>query len=88
MMYDGKKSTAERALYGAFDIVEQRYKQDPLEVFKKAIENAVKYDKANPQYNYFMGMVSAYHSIHMFHEKRLIELPFQNQWFLLQRNVF
>lgn len=39
MMYDGKKSTAERALYGAFEIVEQRYKQDPLEVFKKAIEN-------------------------------------------------
>ncbi|MBN2343140.1 MAG: 30S ribosomal protein S7 [Deltaproteobacteria bacterium] len=39
MMYDGKKSTAERSLYGAFDIVEQRYKQDPLEVFKKAIEN-------------------------------------------------
>ncbi len=39
MMYDGKKSTAERALYGAFDIVEQRFNQDPLEVFKKAIEN-------------------------------------------------
>ena len=39
MMYDGKKSTAERALYGSFDIVEQRYKQDPLEVFKKAIDN-------------------------------------------------
>ncbi|MBN2803351.1 MAG: 30S ribosomal protein S7 [Deltaproteobacteria bacterium] len=39
MMYDGKKSTAERALYGAFEIVEQRFSQDPLEVFKKAIEN-------------------------------------------------
>jgi small subunit ribosomal protein S7 len=39
MMYSGKKSVAERALYGAFDIIEQRYKQDPLEVFKKAIES-------------------------------------------------
>jgi small subunit ribosomal protein S7 len=39
MMYGGKKSVAEQALYGAFDIIEQRYKQDPLEVFKKAIEN-------------------------------------------------
>jgi small subunit ribosomal protein S7 len=38
-MYDGKKSTAERILYGAFDIIEQRYKQDPMDVFKKAIEN-------------------------------------------------
>jgi small subunit ribosomal protein S7 len=39
MMYGGGKSVAERALYGAFDIIEQRYKQDPLEVFKKAIES-------------------------------------------------
>ena len=39
MMYCGKKAVAEQALYGAFDIIEQRYKQDPLEVFKKAIEN-------------------------------------------------
>ena len=39
MMLGGAKSTSEQALYGAFDIIEQRYKQDPLEVFKKAIEN-------------------------------------------------
>jgi small subunit ribosomal protein S7 len=38
-MYDGKKSTAERILYGAFEIIEARYKQDPMDVFKKAIEN-------------------------------------------------
>jgi small subunit ribosomal protein S7 len=38
-MYSGKKSTAERILYGAFDVIEERYKQDPIEVFKKAIEN-------------------------------------------------
>ena len=39
MMLDGAKSVAETALYVAFDIIEQRYKQDPLELFKKAIEN-------------------------------------------------
>jgi len=39
MMFDGKKSVSERAIYGAFDIIEQRYRQDPLEVFKKAVEN-------------------------------------------------
>jgi small subunit ribosomal protein S7 len=39
LMYSGKKSVAERILYGAFDVIEQRYKQDPMEVFKKAVEN-------------------------------------------------
>ncbi len=39
LMYDGKKSVAERILHGTFDIIEQRYKQDAMEVFKKAIEN-------------------------------------------------
>jgi small subunit ribosomal protein S7 len=39
LMFDGKKSVAERILHGTFDIIEQRYKQDAMEVFKKAIEN-------------------------------------------------
>ena len=39
VMYDGKKSTAERIVYGAFDIVEGRSRQNPLEVFKQALEN-------------------------------------------------
>jgi small subunit ribosomal protein S7 len=39
LMYSGKKSVAEKILYGAFDVIEERYKQDSLEVFKKAIEN-------------------------------------------------
>ena len=38
LMYGGKKSTAEGILYGAFDIIEERYKQEPLEVFKKALD--------------------------------------------------
>jgi small subunit ribosomal protein S7 len=39
VMYDGKKSTAERIVYGAFDIIEQRTKNVPLEVFKQALDN-------------------------------------------------
>ncbi len=39
IMLRGKKSTAESILYGALDIIEMRYKEDPLEVFKRALEN-------------------------------------------------
>jgi len=39
IMYDGKKSVAETIVYGAFDIIESRTKQNPLEVFKAALEN-------------------------------------------------
>ncbi|MBN1295301.1 30S ribosomal protein S7 [bacterium] len=39
MMVDGKKSTAERIFYKAMDIIEQRTKQDPIKLFKKAIDN-------------------------------------------------
>ena len=38
LMFGGKKSTAEGILYGAFTIIEERYKQEPLEVFKKALD--------------------------------------------------
>ena len=39
IMYEGKKSTAERIVYGAFDIIETKAKADPLGVFKSALEN-------------------------------------------------
>jgi len=39
IMRDGKKSVARRIVYEAFDIIQQRTKQDPLEVFRKAISN-------------------------------------------------
>jgi small subunit ribosomal protein S7 len=39
IMYDGKKSAAERIVYGAMEIIEGRVKTDPLEVFKTALEN-------------------------------------------------
>jgi len=39
MMKQGKRSTSEGILYGAFDIIQDRYKNDPLETFKKALDN-------------------------------------------------
>ena len=39
LMLDGKKSVAEGILYGAFDVIETRFKQDPLEIFRKALDN-------------------------------------------------
>lgn len=39
LMLDGKKSAAERIVYGAFDIIEQKTGQDPLKVFHEAIDN-------------------------------------------------
>jgi small subunit ribosomal protein S7 len=39
LMYDGKKSTAERIMYGALEIVKIRTHKDPLLVFKKAMDN-------------------------------------------------
>ncbi|MEZ4437689.1 MAG: 30S ribosomal protein S7 [Polyangiaceae bacterium] len=39
VMMHGKKSTAEGIMYGAFDIIRDRHKQEPLEVFRKALDN-------------------------------------------------
>ncbi len=39
LMKQGKKSIAEKIVYGAFDIIAVRTKQEPLEVFKSALEN-------------------------------------------------
>ena len=39
IMMDGKKSLAERIVYGAFDIVGEKTGEDPLSVFKKAMDN-------------------------------------------------
>jgi small subunit ribosomal protein S7 len=37
---DGKKTVAERIFYGALGLIEERTGDDPLKVFKKAVENA------------------------------------------------
>ena len=39
IMKDGKKGTAEKILYGAFDTVKERTGEEPLTVFEKAMEN-------------------------------------------------
>jgi small subunit ribosomal protein S7 len=39
VMYEGKKSVAETIVYGAFDIIEQKTKQSPIDIFKSALEN-------------------------------------------------
>lgn len=39
IMADGKKSTAEKICYGAFDNMREKTGSDPLKVFKTAIEN-------------------------------------------------
>ncbi len=39
LMRDGKKSTAERLLYKALETIRERTEDDPMKVFKKAIEN-------------------------------------------------
>lgn len=39
IMLQGKKNTARRCIYDAFDIIEQRTKQSPLDVFRKALAN-------------------------------------------------
>jgi len=39
MMYCGKKSLAEKIFYQSMEEIEQKAKEDPLKVFKKAVEN-------------------------------------------------
>ena len=39
IMYDGKKSTAEAIVYGAFDIIVAKLKVEPLPIFKQALDN-------------------------------------------------
>lgn len=39
VMLDGKKSLAERIVYGAFDIVKEKSGEDPVAVFRKAMDN-------------------------------------------------
>ena len=39
MMFDGKKSVAEKVFYAAMDIVVEKTSEDPMEVFAKAFQN-------------------------------------------------
>jgi len=39
LMYGGGKAVAEGILYGAFDVIGERFKEEPFEVFRKALDN-------------------------------------------------
>ena len=39
VLLDGKNSIAENIVYGAFDLVQEKTGEDPLTVFKKAMDN-------------------------------------------------
>ncbi|WP_061213128.1 30S ribosomal protein S7 [Syntrophomonas wolfei] len=39
LMWDGKKSLAEKICYGAFEIVQSKTRREPLEVFEEAMKN-------------------------------------------------
>jgi len=39
MMYGGKRSTAQRIVYGALSTVQAKTQEDPLKVFKRAVDN-------------------------------------------------
>ena len=41
MMFDGKKGTAQKILYGAFELVQERTGENPIEVFEAALENVM-----------------------------------------------
>ena len=40
MMWDGEKAVSQRIFYGAMDKIRERSNDDPLKIFKKAVENA------------------------------------------------
>lgn len=49
LMKDGKKSTAERIMYDTLDIIEQRSRRNPVEVFEQAIRNAMPILEVRPR---------------------------------------
>lgn len=49
MMYGGKRSTAQKIMYTAFDIIEERMNQDPVEVFETALRNVTPTVEVKPR---------------------------------------
>ncbi|MCX7731091.1 MAG: 30S ribosomal protein S7 [Candidatus Caldatribacterium sp.] len=49
VMIDGKKSIAEKIVYGAFDIIREKTKRDPLEVFYQALNNVMPLVEVRPR---------------------------------------
>ncbi len=49
IMRKGKKTTARKIVYGAFDIIKEKTKKEPLEVFNTAIRNAAPSIEVKPK---------------------------------------
>jgi small subunit ribosomal protein S7 len=49
MMRGGKKSTAQNIMYTAFDLIEERMKKDPIEVFETALRNVAPAVEVKPR---------------------------------------
>ncbi|MCS7038070.1 MAG: 30S ribosomal protein S7 [Anaerolineae bacterium] len=49
MMWNGKKSVAQRLFYEALDIIAERTKRNPLEVFEEAVRNATPQIEVRPR---------------------------------------
>ncbi|MDR3293470.1 MAG: 30S ribosomal protein S7 [Clostridiales bacterium] len=41
VMYDGQRGTAQRIVYDAFKLMEEKVNQNPLDIFNKALENVM-----------------------------------------------
>ncbi|WP_208433426.1 30S ribosomal protein S7 [Bartonella henselae] len=50
IMFDGKKSVAERIVYGALDVVESKVKSDPVALFHRALENVAPHIEVGATY--------------------------------------
>ncbi|MDN5332188.1 MAG: small subunit ribosomal protein [Tepidanaerobacteraceae bacterium] len=49
LMYDGKKSIAQKACYKAFEIIREKTGKDPLEVFHEALKNVMPVLEVRPR---------------------------------------
>jgi len=49
IMYDGKKSVAQKIVYGAFDIVREKTGKDPIEVLEQALNNVMPILEVRPR---------------------------------------
>lgn len=48
VLLDGKKSTAERIVYGAFDMIKEKTDTDPLTIFKKTWTTSAPRSRSSP----------------------------------------
>ncbi len=49
VMFNGKKSVAEKVVYGAMEIIRERTKQNPLEIVEKAVQNVTPLLEVRPR---------------------------------------